>query len=217
MELNMTLHRVIMMHVRKLRPSQRNARTHPKKQIRQVANSILKFSWTYPILVDENGCIICGHARREAAIELGIKEVPVIVMSGLSDVEKRALALADNKIPANAGWNREILAAELGELATLLPEWNLDLEITGFEPAEFDTLAADFGNSERDPADETPTIARIPVSRKNDVWAYQRLQGHHQLGKTARQPRSPVRKIAASANISLPPVHRQICPVLRTP
>jgi hypothetical protein len=64
-------------------------------------------------------------------------------MSGLSDVEKRALALADNKIPANAGWNREILATELGELAVLLPECNLDLGITGFEPGEFDSLVAD--------------------------------------------------------------------------
>ena len=142
-------HRAIMMQVRKLRPSKRNARTHPKKQIRQVSNSILKFGWTYPILIDEDGNIICGHARRESAIELGIKEVPVIILSGLSDAEKRALALADNKIPANAGWNREILAAELGQLASLLPECNLTLEITGFEPAEFDALVADFGDSER--------------------------------------------------------------------
>jgi ParB-like chromosome segregation protein Spo0J len=136
----MPLHRTVMMQVRKLRPNKKNARTHSKKQIRQVANSILRFDWTYPILVDEDDFIICGHARREAAIELGIKEIPVIVMSGLSDAEKRALALADNKIPANAGWNRQILAAELGELATLLPKCNLDLEITGFEPAEFDAL-----------------------------------------------------------------------------
>src|SRR6266852_1720515 len=118
MELTMPLHRTVMMQVRKMRPNKNNARTHPKKQIRQVANSILRFDWTYPILVDENDYIICGHARREAAIELGIKEVPVIVMSGLSDAEKRALALADNKIAANSGWNRAVLAAELGELAT---------------------------------------------------------------------------------------------------
>src|SRR6185312_213636 len=108
MELIMPLHRNVMMQVRKLRPNKRNTRTHPKKQIRQVANSILKFDWTYPILVDEDGYIICGHARREAAIELGMKEVPVIVMSGLSDTEKRALALADNKIAANAGWDRNL-------------------------------------------------------------------------------------------------------------
>src|SRR5712692_6201272 len=177
MELTMPLHRTVMMQVRKLRPNKKNARTHSKKQIRQVANSILRFDWTYPILVDEDGFIICGHARREAAIELGIKEVPVIVMSGLSDAEKRALALADNKIPANAGWNRQILAAELGELATLLPKCNLDLEITGFEPAEFDALVADFGDSEQDPADEPTRFELLPVSRKADFW----LLGHHRL------------------------------------
>lgn len=145
----MTLDRITMMNVRKLRPNKRNARTHSKKQIRQIANSILRFKWTYPILVDENGEIICGHGRWQAANVLGLKNVPVIVMSGLSDAEKRALALADNKIAANAGWDRALLASELGELATLLPECNLDLEITGFEPAEFDALLADFGDSEQ--------------------------------------------------------------------
>jgi ParB-like chromosome segregation protein Spo0J len=177
MELNMPLHRTVMMQVRKLRPNKKNTRTHPKKQIRQVANVILRFGWTYPILVDEDGYIICGHARREAAIELGIKEVPVIVMSGLSDAEKRALALADNKIPANAGWNREILAAELGDLATLLPECNLDLEITGFGFAEFDALVADFSDSEQNPADEPTQLELLPVSRNADFWLF----GHHRL------------------------------------
>ncbi len=125
---------VVMMPVRDLRPNKRNARTHSKKQIRQIANSIQRFKWTYPILVDENGEIICGQGRWQAALELGLKNVPVIVMSGLSDAEKRALALADNKIAANAGWDRGALAAELGELAELLPKYNLDLEITGFGP-----------------------------------------------------------------------------------
>ena len=173
----MPLDRTTMMNVRRLRPNKTNARTHSKKQIGQVANSILKFGWTYPILVDEDGNIICGHARREAAIALGIKEVAVIVMSGLSDVEKRALALADNKIPANAGWNRQILAAELGELASLLPESSLDIEITGFEPAEIDNLLADFGDREQDPLDAPVKVADRSVSRKGDVWQF----GPHRL------------------------------------
>ena len=173
----MTLDRITMMNVRKLRPNKRNARTHSKKQIHQIANSILRFKWTYPILADEDGQIICGHGRWQAANDLGLKDVPVIVMSGLSDVEKRALALADNKISANAGWNREILAIELGELAVLLPECNLDLGITGFEPGEFDSLVADFVDSEQDPADEPTQLALLPVSRKADFW----LLGHHRL------------------------------------
>ncbi|MBR1153974.1 DNA methyltransferase [Bradyrhizobium sp. JYMT SZCCT0428] len=167
----MTLDRITMMNVRNLRPNKRNARTHSKKQIHQIANSILRFNWTYPILVDDNGQIICGHGRWQAAIQLGLNKVPVIVMSDLSDAAKRALALADNKIAANSGWDRAVLAAELGELATLLPECSLDLEITGFEPAEIDALLGDLVDRERDDADDIPHIEQIPVSRKDDYWA----------------------------------------------
>jgi DNA modification methylase len=177
MELKVNQPHVVMMPVRDLRPNKRNARTHSKKQIRQIANSILRFKWTYPILVDENGEIICGQGRWQAALELGLKNVPVIVMSGLSDAEKRALALADNKIAANAGWDRGALAAELGELAELLPKCNLDLEITGFEPAEVDSLMGDLVDPEQDPADKIPQLAQIPISRKADFW----LLGHHCL------------------------------------
>jgi DNA modification methylase len=163
--------------LRDLKPSARNARTHSKKQINQIASSMVAFGWTCPILIDEYGSIIAGVGRHLAAQQLGLKRVPVIVICGLSDAEKRALALADNKIAANSGWNRAVVAAELGELATLLPECNLDLEITGFEPGEVDALVADFGASEGDPADEIPTIERIAVSRNNDIWAL----GDHRL------------------------------------
>ena len=124
---------VTILSVDKLRPNPRNARTHSKKQLRQIADSIRRFGWTYPVLVDEAGNILAGHGRFKAAETLGLKEVPVITVSNLSEAEKRALALADNKIAENAGWDREMLAAELGELAVLLPECNLDIEITGFD------------------------------------------------------------------------------------
>ena len=172
----MTLDRTIMEAVRKLRPNKRNARTHSKKQIKQVANSIIRFGWTSPIVADEDLQIICGHARWEAAKELGLKKVPLLVVRGLSGAEKRALAIADNKIAANAGWDRSLLAAELGELASLLPEFNLDLDITGFEPAEIDGLMADF-DADKDPADEPCEIADQPVSRNGDYWQL----GHHRL------------------------------------
>jgi ParB-like chromosome segregation protein Spo0J len=94
---------VKLFSLRKLRPNKRNARTHAKRQIRQIANSISRFGWTYPILIDETGAILAGHGRYEAARLLRHREAPVIVLSGLSDTEKRALALADNKIAANAG------------------------------------------------------------------------------------------------------------------
>ncbi|MGZ9111345.1 MAG: site-specific DNA-methyltransferase [Rhodoplanes sp.] len=154
----------------KLRPNPRNARNHSKKQIRQLANSIARFGWTYPIVVDENTVILAGHARYSAAQLLGCHTVPVIVLSGLSDPEKRALALADNKIAANSGWDRKLLAEELGELATLLPEFDLDLEITGFEPAEVDSLLGDLADPEQDPADEVPALEKEAISRIGDLW-----------------------------------------------
>lgn len=120
---------VIKVPVRKLRPNKRNPRRHSKNQVRQIANSIARFGWTYAILVDEYWVIIAGHGRFLAAGLLGLREVPVIVVSGLTDAEKRALTLADNKITENAGWDQAALAAELGELAKLLPECNLDISV----------------------------------------------------------------------------------------
>jgi DNA modification methylase len=173
----MSLHQITEMQVGKLRPSKRNARTHSKKQIQQIANSVLRFGWTYPILIDEQGNILCGVGRWLAAQKLGLAEAPVIVLSNLSDTEKRALALADNKIAANADWDRKILAAELGELAALLPEISLNLEVTGFEAAEIDSLMGDLIDPELDPADTIPEIAQIPISRRADFW----LLGRHRL------------------------------------
>jgi DNA modification methylase len=162
---------VTMASVQNLKRSERNARTHSKKQVQQIANSILRFGWTFPLLVDEHNSIIAGHGRFEAAERLGLREVPVMVLSGLSDAEKRALALADNKIPSNAGWDRAVLASELGELASLLPECNLDIEITGFEQAEIDALLVDLADPEQDPLDEILPLSQAPVSRKGDLLA----------------------------------------------
>jgi len=140
----MSAPKIIMMPVTHIRPNKRNAKTHSKKQIAQLADSISRFGWTGPIVVDEHNLILAGHARFSAAQKLGFLEVPVIVVTHLSEAEKRALALADNKIAANAGFDRKVLVEELGELSKLLPELNLDLSITGFVPAELDMLLADF-------------------------------------------------------------------------
>jgi ParB-like chromosome segregation protein Spo0J len=156
--------------VRSLHRNKRNSRTHSKKQIRQIANSIRRFGWTYPILTDENNIILAGHGRYDAALQLGLREVPIIVLSGLNDAEKRALALADNQIATKAGWNRQLLAEELGELARLLPECNLDLEITGFETAEIDSLLGELVDPERDPADEVPPPQKTAISKIGDLW-----------------------------------------------
>ena len=161
---------VKLFSLRLLRRKKRNPRTHSRKQIRQIANSIARFGWTYPILVDESNLILAGHGRYEAALQLGQHEVPVIIVSDLSDAKKRALALADNKVAANAGWDRKLLAEELGELAELLPECNLDLQITGFEAAEIDGLLGDLVDPERDPADEISSLKKQAVSKRGDLW-----------------------------------------------
>ena len=122
----------------------RNARTHSKKQIRQIADSILAFGFVVPLVVDESNTILLGHGRLAAAIDLDLRTVPVIVLEGLSESKKRALLLADNKITENAGWDRKRLYIELPELAELLVEEGLDISITGFEPVEIDQIAIDF-------------------------------------------------------------------------
>jgi ParB-like chromosome segregation protein Spo0J len=164
--------------LRTLKPSQRNARTHSKRQIKQIADSISAIGWTYPILVDENGHIVAGNGRFLAASHLGLTEAPVMTITGLTETQKRVLALADNKIAANAGWDRSVLAAELGELAVLLPEIDLDISITGFDPAEVDALAVDFSDTEREPADELPELqSDRAVSQIGDLWTL----GEHRL------------------------------------
>jgi hypothetical protein len=180
-----------MTSVRKLKPNKRNARTHSKKQILQIAESIRRFGWTHGILTDEDGKVIAGHGRLRAAEILGHREVPVVVLNGLSEAEKRALALADNKIAANAGWDRKILSAELDELAQLLPEHDLTVDITGFEPAEIDVLMGDLVDPEHDPADDISIKGGPAVSRPGDVWL---LGDHHLCCGDAKNERD-VRKL----------------------
>src|SRR5437764_12254286 len=122
----------------KLTPNGRNARTHSRKQIRQIADSIAAFGFVVPIVIDDSGIIIAGHGRYAAAKLLGLKEVPTIKVQGLSEAKRRALALADNRIAESAGWDREMLAAELPELAELLVIEGLDVSITGLPPVESD-------------------------------------------------------------------------------
>jgi DNA modification methylase len=158
------------MQVAKLRPSERNARTHSKKQVEQIVNSIRRFGWTYPILVDADGNILCGVGRWLAAQKMGWTKVPVISLSHLSDTEKRALIVADNKLAANAGWDRKILAVEVGELSLELPQIGLTIEITGFQAGEIDSLLGDHVDTEDDPSDELPKVADWAVSRRDDLW-----------------------------------------------
>lgn len=174
---------IAMVPLRDLRPAPRNARTHSKKQIRQIAASMGRFGVINPIIVDANGRIVAGHARAEAAKLLGLPFVPVIRISHLNEAEIRAYMLADNKLAANAGWDREQLAIELEELQITLPQIGLDLDITGFEAAEVDLLLGDMASSKTDPSDELPSLPDRAVTQRGDLW---RLGKHWLLCADAR-------------------------------
>jgi len=98
-----------------VKPAERNARTHSSEQIHQIMRSIGEFGWTNPILIDEASVIIAGHGRLDAAKLAGLSDVPTIMLVGLSATQKRALALADNKLALNAGWDDSLLRLELGD------------------------------------------------------------------------------------------------------
>jgi DNA modification methylase len=155
-----------------LRPNPHNARTHSKKQIRQIAASIKAAGFIGAVIADENDVVLAGAGRLAACEQLGLPAVPTITVPGLSEAQKRAFALADNKIAENAGWDREILLQELGELGPLLEPLNLDLSLTGFEPAEIDTLHADLNDDRPDPADIVPTVEENIVTRTGDLWCF---------------------------------------------
>jgi DNA modification methylase len=188
-----------LVSVSKLHRNQRNCRTHSKKQVRQIAASIRRFGWTYPILTDENYIILAGHGRYDAALQLGFSEVPIIVLYGLKNAEKRALALADNQLATRSGWNRQLLADELGDLARLLPECDLSLEITGFEAAEIDSLLGDLVDPERDPADELPSPTKTAISKIGDLWEL----GDHKLLCGDSQSAEAVQRLMGTASATM--------------
>src|SRR4051794_40744141 len=120
----------------RLVPHARNARTHSDAQVAQIAGSIAEFGFVNPVLVGDDGIIVAGHGRILAARKLGMNEVPVIVLSHLTPTQRRALMLADNRIAENAGWDDEMLAAEL----MALRDENLDLGLLGFDDDDLDRL-----------------------------------------------------------------------------
>lgn len=120
----------------RLRPYEGNARTHSDNQVRAIAESVRQFGFTNPILADAEGIVIAGHGRLEAAKKLGLTAVPVVRLSHLSERQRLALTLADNKIALNAGWDFGKLSEEL----SILAELDFDLSITGFDEQELDAL-----------------------------------------------------------------------------
>lgn len=161
-----------------LRPFARNARTHSKKQLKLIADSITAFGFTNPVLIDETGSILAGHGRVEAAKLLGRSAVPVMVLAGMSETQKRAYVVADNRLAEKAGWDRDLLASELGALVDLLPEISLDLSVTGFEIGEVDALLEDLAPQKPSPDDTPPPLVKgPPIAKSGDLW----LLGKHRL------------------------------------
>jgi ParB-like chromosome segregation protein Spo0J len=139
----------------RLIPYARNARTHTPEQIKQIAASMREWGWTIPVLADEAGMIIAGHARVSAAEINGYEEAPVMVARGWSEAKKRAYVLADNKLAMNAGWNEEMLGVELLELRDL----GFHMPVIGFDQNELDGLmreVAEAGYPELPEGDRAP-------------------------------------------------------------
>lgn len=162
-------------YVDALIPYARNSRTHSQEQVAQVAASIREFGFTNPVLVDSSGGIIAGHGRVMAARLLGMQSVPCLRLSHLTEAQKRAYVIADNKLAINAGWDNELLALELRDLA----EMDFEMELTGFSEDEIGELLGELdatpeGNAD---ADEVPEMHPVAISKPGDVW----MLGNHRI------------------------------------
>lgn len=159
-----------------LKPWVNNARTHSSKQLKQIADTIRQFGFTNPVIIDDGNSILAGHGRVEAARTLGLETVPCLRQNQMTEAEKRAYVIADNKLALNAGWDDELLAAELGALYEL--ELDFDVEITGFSIAETDSLIEGLSMEEPGNPDDD-RIPEAPPSRckPGDLWSL----GSHRL------------------------------------
>lgn len=173
------LDKITYLSVQKIQPTPRNARTHSGKQIQQIANSIERFGFNNPVLIDAQNVVIAGNGRLAAAKLLGWNEVPCVRISHLSKQDQRAFVLADNKLALNADWDEELLAFELQELSDI----NFDLGLTGFELPEVDLILsrADDISTHRDQTNGNdipePSKASDAVTQLGDVWK----MGRHTL------------------------------------
>jgi DNA modification methylase len=159
----------------KLVPYARNPRTHSRQQVAQIAASIRQFGFTNPILADANGHVIAGHGRLLAASQLGLQDVPVAVLAHLTEAQQRAYVIADNQLALNAGWDRELLALELGELQKL----NFDISLTGFDQDEIDRILEELVTPQDglNDGDGAPPLPSEAVTQPGDLWCL----GEHRI------------------------------------
>lgn len=165
---------VQQIELEQLVPYARNARTHSDAQVAQIAGSIAEFGFVNPVLVGGDNIIIAGHGRVMAAKKLGLQTVPTIKLDHLTENQRRALVIADNKIAENAGWDEELLRLELQNLA----DEDFDLDLLGFDDVELDDLLTSLDDDEAAALDENiPEVQENPVSRTGDIW----IMGEHRL------------------------------------
>ncbi len=159
----------------KLVPYARNSRTHSDEQVAQIMASIKEFGFTNPILIGSDDVIIAGHGRLLAAQRLGMSEVPVVRLPNLTEAQRKALVIADNKLAMNAGWDEKLLALEIGELK----EMDFDLDLLGFNLDELNELEFLSEDKEEPGTDENsvPEPPAEPITKKGDVWQL----GNHRL------------------------------------
>lgn len=202
----MTARALELIPIGRLKPWARNARTHSKKQIGQIAESIRTFGFTNPVLIDADNTILAGHGRMAAAKLLELEAIPCVRLENMTPAQKRAYVLADNKLALNAGWDEEILAEELQALLELDAEF--DIEVIGFEIAEVDGLVEGLSPQEQgDPRDDLlPALsAGPPVARLGDVFE---LGPHRVICGSALEPdtyRAPLQGQKAEMVLTDPP------------
>ena len=156
-----------------LRGYDRNARTHSAAQVDQIAASIQEFGFNNPILIDESDTVIAGHGRLAAAIKIGTASVPCVVLAHLSDAQRRAYILADNKIALNSGWDDKLLALELADLQSM----DINFQLIGFSEKELlELLPVNPVEGLTDP-DDVPELPTDPITKYGDVW----ILGNHRL------------------------------------
>lgn len=158
--------------IEKLKPYEKNARTHSEEQVEKISRSIKEFGFINPVLIDSNFGIIAGHGRVLGAKKLGMKEVPCLFVEDLTDEQKRAYILADNKLALDAGWDDEILREEIKALADL----DFDVSLTGFELEDFDFNQTDI-EFEEDNYDVEEKLPEIPKAKYGDIYQL----GNHRI------------------------------------
>lgn len=157
---------IVYRNINSIKSNAKNARTHSHKQLKQIEKSIRTYGFLNPILIGEDSVIIAGHGRLAAVKEIGIDKVPTIELKNLSEAQKRAYLIADNRLAELAGWDEDLLRIELDYLTNI--EIDFDVEITGFSTGEIDILlGADVNNVVDDPPPPPPVT---PISKKGDIW-----------------------------------------------